>query len=61
MSRKRDFNKTYTDEQKVEIIRLGSKGVRDTEISKIIGLPYYIVRPITTEYWNDKMKLKNEQ
>ena len=59
--RKRDFNKTYTDEQKAEIERLGSKGVGDTEISRRIGLPYHVIHPITTKYWSDKMKNKTQE
>ena len=58
MDRKRDFNKTYTDDQKAEIERLGSTGIPDVEISKIIGLPYPVIRLITTKYWKNKMQLK---
>ena len=60
MNRKRDYNKTYTEEQKLKIEKLGAKGVRDVDISKIVGLHYSIIHPITTKYWENKMKLKNE-
>lgn len=58
---KRDFNKTYTDQQKAEIERLGSKGVGDTEISRRLKIPYWVIHPITTKYWSDKMKNKKQE
>lgn len=45
-------------EKKSEIIRLCSKGVTDTEISKITGINVSHCAKISTQYWEEKMEKK---
>lgn len=47
--------------QKIIINELTEKGVNDMEISKSLKINVWVVAKVTTRFWKEKMKNKNEQ
>lgn len=52
--------KRYSEEQKTIIEQMASRGISDTIISGKTGVSMYTVQKITANYWEDKMKRRNE-
>lgn len=50
----------YTKEQEQEVINLVKKRKSDAEIIRKTGYGGFFVRRISTQYWEEKMKLKNK-
>lgn len=50
---------TIFEKSAVEV--LANKGVPDVEITKKLNISYNKVQKITTDYWNSKMKNRNEK
>lgn len=49
----------YTPEQEKQIQKMAAVGMSDGLISKEIGISIHTVQILTTKYWNDKMKNKD--
>jgi hypothetical protein len=48
----------HTEQVKMKVLDLADKGVSDVVISNQMNVAYGWVNPITTRYWEDKMKIK---